>query len=67
MKEHTQLVKLVRYRNNCAGNDNRKCVRHLERVHTLGQVFEEEEVINGLQLITPWVVEHQHQERGHSG
>ena len=41
----------------CIGNDNRKCVRRLERAHMLEWVFEEEEVTNGLRLITPWVVE----------
>ena len=58
----------------CIGNNNHKCVRRLERAHTLAWVFEEEEITNGLQLITPWVVEHGHQEkehqdreRGHSG
>ena len=53
----------------CVGNDNRKCVRHLERAQVLAQVFEEEEVANGLRLITPWVVERwrQEQERGRSG
>jgi hypothetical protein len=35
-----------------SGNDNRKCVRHLERAHALIRVFEEEEIANGLQVIT---------------
>ena len=48
----------------CARNDNRKCVRCLERAHVLGRVFEEEEVANGLRLITPWVVERRRQEHG---
>ena len=47
----------------CVGNDNRKCVRRLERAQVLARVFEEEEVANGLRLITPWVVERQRQER----
>ena len=47
----------------CIGNDNRKCVRRLERAQVLAQVFEEEEVANGLRLITPWVVECQRQAR----
>ena len=47
----------------CIGNDNRKCVRHLEWAQVLARVFEEEEVANGLRLITPWVVERRHQER----
>ena len=53
----------------CIGNDNRKCVRRLEQAQVLAQVFEEEEIANGLRLITPWVVERrcQEQERGHSG
>ena len=45
----------------CVGNDNRKCVHRLERAQVLARVFEEEEVANGLRLITPWVVERQHQ------
>ena len=58
----------------CVGNDNRKCVRRLERAQVLARVFEEEEVANGLWLITPWVVERRRQmreredrERGRSG
>ena len=53
----------------CIGNDNRKCVRRLERAQVLARIFEEEEVANGLRLITPWVVERrrQEQERGRSG
>ena len=53
----------------CIGNDNRKCIRRLERAQVLARVFEEEEVANGLRLITPWVVERrrQEQERGRSG
>ena len=53
----------------CVGNDNRKCVRRLERAQVLARVFEEEEVANGLRLITPWVVERRRQdlERGRSG
>ena len=53
----------------CVGNDNRKCVRHLERAQVLARIFEEEEVTNGLRLITPWVVERRRQEleRGRSG
>ena len=53
----------------CVGNDNRKSIRCLERAQVLARVFEEEEVANGLRLITPWVVErrHQEQERGRSG
>ena len=47
----------------CIGNDNCKCVRRLERAHVLQRVFEEEEIANGLRLITPWVVECQRQER----
>ena len=52
----------------CIGNDNRKCVQRLERAQVLARVFEEEEVANGLRLITPWVVERrrQEQERGRS-
>ena len=58
----------------CVGNDNRKCVRRLEQAQVLARVFEEEEVANGLRLITPWVVErrcqareHEDRERGRSG
>ena len=58
----------------CIGNENRKCVRRLERAQVLARVFEEEEVANGLRLITPWVVERRRQareredrERGRSG
>ena len=47
----------------CVGNDNRKCVRRLERAQVLARVFEEEEVANRLRLITPWVVERRRQER----
>ena len=47
----------------CIGNDNQKCVRHLEQAQVLARVFEEEEVANGLRLITPWVVERRRQER----
>ena len=52
----------------CIGNDNRKCIHRLERAQVLAWVFEEEEVANGLRLITPWVVERrcQEQERGRS-
>jgi hypothetical protein len=49
-----------------SGNDNRKCVCRLERAHTLIRVFEEEEIANGLQVITPWVVERRREERGRS-
>jgi hypothetical protein len=49
-----------------SGNDNRKCVRHLERAHALIRVFEEEEIANGLQVITPWVVERRREECGRS-
>ena len=53
----------------CVGNDNRKCVRRLERAQVMARIFEEEEVANGLRLITPWVVERRRQEleRGRSG
>ena len=58
----------------CLGNDNRKCVRRLERTQVLARVFKEEEIANGLRLITPWVVERrrqdrerENQERGRSG
>jgi hypothetical protein len=51
----------------CSGNDNRKCVRRLERAHALIRIFEEEEIANGLQVITPWVVERRREECGHSG
>ena len=53
----------------CVGNDNRKCVRRLEQAQVLARIFEEEEVANGLRLITPWVVERRRQdlERGRSG
>ena len=47
----------------CIGNDNRKCVRRLERAQVLARIFEEEEVANGLRLITPWVVERRRQDR----
>ena len=47
----------------CVGNNNRKCIRRLERAQVLAQVFEEEEVANGLRLITPWVVERRRQEQ----
>ena len=47
----------------CVGNDNRKCVRRLEQAQVLARVFEEEEVANGLRLITPWVAERWRQER----
>jgi hypothetical protein len=50
----------------CTGNDNRKCVSRLKQAHALIRVFKEE-VTNGLQVITPWVVECHHEERGHSG
>ena len=49
----------------CIGNDNRKCVRRLEWAHVLQRVFKEEEVANGLRLVTPWVVERRRQEREH--
>jgi hypothetical protein len=49
-----------------SGNDNRKCVRRLKRAHTLIRVFEEEEIANRLRVITPWVVERCHEERGRS-
>jgi hypothetical protein len=45
----------------CRSNDNRKCVRRLERAHALGRVFEEEEITNGLRVITPWALERQRQ------
>jgi hypothetical protein len=45
----------------CHGNDNRKCVHRLERAHTLGRVFEEEEIANGLRVIMPWALERQRQ------
>ena len=53
----------------CVGNDNQKCVRRLERAQVLARIFEEEEVANGLRLITLWVVEQRRQEleRGCSG
>jgi hypothetical protein len=51
----------------CSGNDNHKCVRRLEQAHTLIRVFKEEEIANGLQVITPWVVECRREERGCSG
>jgi hypothetical protein len=41
----------------CTGNNNCKCVCHLKWAHALIRVFEEEEVTNGLRVITPWVVE----------
>jgi hypothetical protein len=50
-----------------SGNDNCKCVHCLEQAHTLIRVFEEEEIANGLQVITPWVVERRHEECGRSG
>jgi hypothetical protein len=50
-----------------SGNDNRKCVRRLEWAHALIRVFEEEEIANGLWVITPWVVECCHEECGRSG
>jgi hypothetical protein len=50
-----------------SGNDNRKCIRRLERAHALIRVFEEEEIANGLRVITPWVVEHRCEECGRSG
>ena len=46
----------------CIGNDNRKCIRRLERAQVLARVFEEEEVANGLRLVTPWVVERRRQD-----
>ena len=49
----------------CIRNGNHKCVCRLEQAHVLQQVFEEEEVANGLRLVTPWVVEHLRQEREH--
>jgi hypothetical protein len=49
-----------------SGNDNCKCVRHLERAHTLIRVLEEEEIANGLRVITPWVVERRRKEHGRS-
>ena len=58
----------------CIGNDNCKCIHRLKWAHVLTRVFEEEEVANGLRLITLWVVErqcqgkeHEEQEHGHSG
>jgi hypothetical protein len=45
----------------CRSNNNHKCVRHLERAHTLSRVFKEEEIANGLQVITPWALERQRQ------
>jgi hypothetical protein len=50
-----------------SGNDNHKCVHCLEWAHALIRVFEEEEIANGLRVITPWVVEHHREEHGHSG
>jgi hypothetical protein len=46
----------------CRGNDNRKCVHHLEQARALGRVFEEEEITNGLWVITPWALERQRQQ-----
>jgi hypothetical protein len=51
----------------CSGNDNHKCVCRLKRAHALIRVFEEEEIANGLRVITPWVVECHREERGRSG
>ena len=53
----------------CVRNDNHKCMHCLEQAHVLERVFEEEEVANGLRLITLWVVERRRQEleRGRSG
>jgi hypothetical protein len=51
----------------CSRNDNCKCVHCLERAHALIRVFEEEEIANGLWVITPWVVECCREECGHSG
>ena len=68
MDELERLQKEIREREDrlyCVGNDNCKCVRRLERAHVLEQVFEEEEVANGLRQITPWVVERRRQEREH--
>ena len=67
-----QLQREIRERKEqlyCIGNDNRKRIRRLEQAQVLARVFEEEEVANGLRLITPWVVERrrQEQERGRSG
>jgi hypothetical protein len=45
----------------CHGSDNCKCVHRLERAHALGRVFEEEEIANGLRIITPWALECQRQ------
>ena len=45
----------------CLGNDNRKCIRRLQRAHALARIFEEEEISNGLRVITPWAVERQRQ------
>ena len=71
MEELERLQREIRDREDqlyCVGNDNRKCVRRLERAQVLARVFEEEEVANGLRLITPWVVERRCQEleRGRS-
>ena len=66
MDELERLQKEIREHEDrlyCVGNDNHKCVHHLERAHILERVFEEEEVANGLRLITPWVMEHRRQER----
>ena len=66
MEALERLQKEIREREEklyCVGNNNRKCVRRLERAHVLERVFEEEEVANGLRLITPWVVERRRQER----
>jgi hypothetical protein len=45
----------------CHGSDNRKCVHCLERARALGRVFKEEEIANGLHIITPWAIERQRQ------
>jgi hypothetical protein len=45
----------------CCGNDNCKCVRCLERARALRRVFEEEEIANGLRVITPWALKCQRQ------
>ena len=72
MEELERLQREIRDREDrlyCVRNDNRKCIRRLERAQVLARVFEEEEVANGLRLVTPWVVERrrQDQERGRSG
>jgi hypothetical protein len=50
-----------------SGNNNHKCVRRLAWAHALIRVFEEEEIANGLRVITLWVVERRREECGCSG